>query len=354
MKLIRHGVIGLGKISEEHIRGISSLTDMSVVAICTRNEEVLNRRGNELGIPTELRFTDYHDLLNCPNVDSISICTPNFQHYSMVKDALEAGIPFAVEKPLSLDITQALELNQIQSIRQVPHMLCFSYRFMPAARYARHLVHTGALGELRHVFAQYDQGWGNDTLRPLSWRFQKELSGYGALGDLGSHLIDLVRFIVGDFDSVTADMGILMPKRLLPNGNEMGEVTVDDYAMFLARLQGGIPAMLETTRFAYGHRNLQRVAIYGSTGGIIYEQDLIDGELCSHLDVCLSENDFRENRYSRIMIPEEFSCTQMDAFARRLHGDESGLAATLEDGLICQKVMDAVSRSAQTGQWEKV
>lgn len=353
MKQIRHGIIGLGNIAQEHIGGITQLEGMHVAALCTRNAETLAQKGEELGVPERLRFSDYREMLASGEVDSVSICTPNVQHYEMVRAAIEAGVPFAVEKPLCLTMEQALDLKERMGERPIPHMICFSYRFMDAARYARHLVTSGALGQLRHVFGRYDQGWGNDESRPLTWRFRKELAGYGALGDLGSHLIDLVRFTAGEIEAVTADMGVLMPKRILPEGGE-GEVTVDDYAMFLAKLRGGVSAMLETTRFAYGHRNLQQLAIYGSKGGLLYRQDLIGGKLCSSLEGCLTEEDFRANRYVPLAIPEEFHCTQMEAFERLLRGDHSGLAASLDDGIAVQRVMDTVARSAETGRWERI
>ncbi len=354
MKQFRHGIIGLGNIAEEHIRGIAPLENLRVAAICTRDREKLARKGEELGIPEALRFTDYREMLACPGIDSVSVCTPNAEHYAMVKAAIEAGKAFAVEKPLCLSMEQALELQALLAERPVPHMICFSYRFMDAARYARHLIRSGALGRLRHVFARYDQGWGNDESRPLNWRFRKELAGYGALGDLGSHLIDLVRFLAGEIESVTADMGVLMPERVLPDGSGFGAVTVDDYAMFLAKLTGGVSAMLETTRFAYGHRNLQQIAVYGSQGGLIYTQDLIDGQLCSRLDGCLTEEDFRRNCYERLRIPTEYACTQMEAFEKLLQGDGSGLAADLADGVAVQRVMDTVARSAVSERWEPV
>lgn len=354
MAQFRHGIIGLGSISNDHIRGVEALPNMRVAALCTRRPDVLAERGAQLGVAPEMLFTDYRQMLACPEIDSVSICTPNVQHYEMVRAAIAAGKPFAVEKPLCLTMAQAEELSRMLEEKPLPHMLCFSYRFMPAARYARHLIRSGALGQLRHVFARYDQGWGNDESRPLTWRFDRELAGYGALGDLGSHLIDLVGFMAGGIRSLTADMGVLMPERVLPDGSGMGKVTVDDYAMFLARLEGDVPATFETTRFAYGHRNLQQIAVYGSRGGLIYTQDLIDGQLRSSLDSCLTEEAFRANRFERAEIPEEFCCSQMEAFCRLLGGDGSGLGATVADGLQCQKVMDAVARSAGTRRWVDV
>ena len=354
MKEFRHGIIGLGSIAGEHIRGIEPLKGLKVAALCNRSPAALEKWSKKLAIPDRLCFTDYHDLLACTEIDSVSVCTPNAQHYEMVKAAIEAGKAFAVEKPFCLSIEQGEMLKTMLEHNPVPHMICFSYRFTPSARYARHLIRSGALGELRHVFAQYEQGWGNDESRPLTWRFQKEQAGYGALGDLGSHLIDLIRFMAGEFESLIAEMGTLMPERILPDGQGKGKVSVDDYAMFLAKLSGGVPVTYETTRFAYGRRNYQRVEIYGSRGGLVYTQDLVDGKISDILEGCLTEEDFKANRFSRIEVPGEFCCTQMEAFERLLRGDQSGLTATIDDGLICQRVMDSAARSARSGRWERI
>ena len=354
MKQWNHGIIGMGSISRDHINGIAPLPGICVAAIYDRTPDVLERAGDRLGISDDMRFRDYEAMLASPGVDSVSICTPNFLHYEMVRQAIRAGKPFAVEKPLSLTVEQAEELTALVEAAAIPHILCFSYRFMPAARYARWIVQNGYLGELRHVNVQYHQGWGNDAHVPLTWRFQKDLCGYGALGDLGSHAIDLVRFMAGEIEEVSADCGILMPERESADGTGMLPVTVDDYAQFMAKLTGGVPALFSITRFAYGRRNYQRVELYGSKGGLIYTQDLLSGTLCDKLEACIGDVAFQSNQYSEMPVPVRFQCSQMEAFYRCLHGDGSGLAATLRDGLICQKVMDTVARSSAARQWERV
>lgn len=353
MNKIVHGVLGLGKVARDHIEGIAPLPGIEVGALCTRNEETLRRWGDALSVPERLRFTDARDLFSCGGVDSVSICTPNFLHGEHVRMAIAAGKPFAVEKPLSLSAEEARELCLLERAHPLPHMVCFSYRFMPAARYARFLIREGLLGEVRHVYAAYRQGWGSNARSPRTWRFQREKAGSGALGDLGSHLIDLVRFLVGGFLEVCADGGTFIRERPLEDGG-MGAVTVDDFTQFLARLEGGVPAMVSATRFAYGWRNLQRVEVYGSKGGLVYRQDLEEGRLQSHLEISIGEADFRANCYHEVKAPMEFRCTEMEAFGRLLRGDSSGLAATLEDGLQAELVMAAAERSQKTRRWEPV
>ena len=352
MKIYRHGIIGMGNISSDHIKGMEAIPQLGLYAICEPNEALLHEKGDLFGIPLERRFRSSDELLKQDDVDSISICTPNHTHTQLVKESLRHRKPFAVEKPLSLSLTEAEQLKSIIDKDPLPHMLCFSYRFMPAARYARWIVQNGQIGQVQHIYCQYLQGWGNDAARPLTWRFRKEFCGTGALGDLGSHIIDLTRFIAGDFESVYAQSGVIMPRRPLPeNPEQFGDVDVDDYTHFLTKMRCGATGMYAFTRFAYGWRNLQTIHIYGSKGGIVYSQDLIDGKLQDHLHACIGDVSFRSNTFTELHIPMEHRLTQMEAFAKILSGNKHTMAATIEDGYNCEQVMDAVQRSAQSESW---
>lgn len=354
MTMIRHGIVGMGGICKDHIEGLAKLSGVKLTAICDANPDVLQAQGNKLGICQDMCFADFKEMLESPEVDTVSICSPNFLHADMVSQAIAAGKPFAIEKPLSLQMEQSQQLLRAVEQTQLPHLLCFSYRFMPAARYARWIIKSGLLGEVRHVLVQYLQGWGNDLQRPLAWRFRKELAGSGALGDLGSHVIDLTRFLVGEIDEVTAATGIFVAERPMPDGNGQGQVTVDDYAQFLAKLQCGAAASYTITRFAYGRRNLQRVEIYGSQGGLIYYQDLVNGKLTDRLETCIGAVDFKSNSYHITPVPQEFCLGQMEAFVRIARGEPNTLGATIYDGYRCDCVMDAVLHSAKSRHWEKV
>lgn len=120
----------------------------------------------------------------------MTIATPNESHFAIAREAILQRKPFALEKPVSLDTREAAVLYELLSDQPLPHMICFSYRYKKAVRYAKSLLEQGRLGEIRHVYSQYLQSWGLDEELPLVWS--------GALGDLGSHLLDLQRFLVGN------------------------------------------------------------------------------------------------------------------------------------------------------------
>ena len=143
-KTLRVGIIGLGRISVTHINGLQNAKDAEIVAVCDIDEVKLKETGDKLSIPEEYRFTDYHDLINCDIVDAVEICTPNYLHVPMAIDVVNAGKPVNVEKPLGdvydnrvPELLEALEKNP------QPNMMCFSYRFRPAVRYAKQLIEEG-------------------------------------------------------------------------------------------------------------------------------------------------------------------------------------------------------------------
>ena len=155
-------------------------------------------------------------------------------------------------------------------------MVCFSYRFKSAARYARELVQNGSLGRIYHISGEYFQGWGlpNPKTGEVSsyvWRFNKKQAASGALGDLGCHMIDLIRFITGrEFTKIKADADTFIHKRPIPGGNTESIVDVDDYINIVGQLEGPIAANLSISRYAYSRGNYQRVEIYGDNGAVRY------------------------------------------------------------------------------------
>lgn len=225
MEKLKIGVIGLGGIADMHIGGILSSEDADVWSICDCNEEALARRGEELGIPETRRYLSVTEMLENPELDAVTIGTPNHNHYAIACEAIKRRKPFALEKLMSLDTREARMLRDMLANDYLPHMVCFSYRYKAAVRYAKWLIDQGKLGDIKHVYSQYLQSWGLDESIPLVWRFRKELSGSGALGDLGSHILDLQRFLVGDAERVIADADTIIKERGLISGDGKGRST---------------------------------------------------------------------------------------------------------------------------------
>lgn len=339
MSKLRMGVIGTGGISATHIRGIYESPDAELTAVCDIDPHTLQQKGDLYQIPVSHRFRSHPELLHCPEVDAVSICTPNDSHYQITLDAIELSKPFALEKPVTLNIEEAGLLQQAAEAKKIPNMVCFSYRFKAAARYARWLIKQGSLGRIYHVYGQYLQSWADSDL-PLVWRFEKCRSGSGALGDLGVHMIDLVRFLVGEFTKVSGMTGTFVTSRKLCNAEGYGAVDVDDYCHFLAELEGGIGASFSISRYAYGRGNYQRLEVYGSQGAVIYGLEDQDTLL-----VCLGDVYKEAKTFTEVPVPSRFKADQMQSFFDIINGKGDGLAATIADGSASQKVADAIIKS---------
>lgn len=347
MKKLKIGVIGLGGIANFHIAGIQASEDAELWAICDCNEEALQARGNELNIPEARRYLNHEDILRDAEVDAVMIGTPNFNHFAVAYDAIKFGKPFALEKPIALDTREASILKEALDALHVPHIVCFTYRYKAAVRYAKWLIDQGKLGTIHHIYSQYLQGWAINEDIPLVWRFQKELSGSGALGDLGSHILDLKRFLVGDINRVISHAGTIVKERDRLGGEGKGEVDVDDYCHVLAQLEGGISASMNISRFAYGRGNYQQIAIYGTRGSLVYNLEDEDS-----LQVYLGDEE--DKGFRKVEIPDSFKVDQMQSFFDLLNGKGDGFDATIDDGYINQKTIDSIIQSFTEERWVSI
>lgn len=353
---IRMGMIGMGVIAQcVHIPGIERSKDLELVAICDIDEEALGKACLKYGIDPAHCFTDYHDLIACSDVDAISICTPNDVHFQMAMEAASAGKPYACEKPVTMNAWQADQLAELTKRMSVPNMVCFSYRFKAAARYAKNLIERGLLGEIYHADMQYFQSWGLPEVNcGLVWRFQKERAGSGALGDLGCHALDLVRFVTGkEYVKVVSHADTYLKERMkTDHSDEMGVSDVDDFCNYLAEMEGAASASFQITRFGFGRGNYQRMELYGRKGALIYKLDENPDE--DELEVCIGQPVGETHTFTKIPIPKEFQSDQMQSFADIIRGCSDGMPADIEDARRNQHVVDAIITSSKEERWVRL
>ncbi len=156
-------------------------------------------------------------------------------------------------------------------------MIGFNYRRVPAVVLARQLVADGRIGQIRHVRASYLQDWLVDPASPLTWRLQRERAGSGALGDLGAHIVDLAQYLTGELvTGVSAVTTTFVGERPREAGGGSGPVTVDDAAVFTARLGAATLATFEATRFATGHKNQLRIELNGERGSLVFDLERLN------------------------------------------------------------------------------
>ncbi|MGO4537138.1 Gfo/Idh/MocA family protein [Paenibacillus sp. 2TAB19] len=345
MKKLKIGVIGLGGIANFHIEGIQASEDAELWSICDVNEEALASRGEQLNIPEERRYTDHKLMLRDIELDAVTIGTPNSNHFDAAYECIQAGKPFALEKPIALNEQEAITLRDALIQNPVPHMVCFSYRYKAAVRYAKQLIEKGELGFVHHVYSQYLQSWGLNEDIPLVWRFRKDLSGSGALGDLGSHILDLHRFLVGETVRVIADAGTIVKERNRIGAEGKGAVDVDDFCHVLARFESGASSSMSISRFAYGRGNYQQVEVYGTKGALLYNLEEEDT-----LQVKFGD----EQQFRSVDIPDDCRVGQMQSFFDLLLGKGDGLDATIQDGFINQLTIDRIIQSFTEEKWVSI
>lgn len=224
-------------------------------------------------------------------VDLVDIVTPNHLHAEQAIAALEAGKHVTCEKPLAGTLDDARQMMQAARQRKrrgVKTFVWFNYRRCPAVAFAHQLVKQGRLGRLFHVRAQYLQEWGGTTT-PMSWRYNAELAGSGAHGDLNAHIVDMARFITGDEivevsgaieerfiverEMVESESGKRRRKAAAARSSkrQIMRSTVDDCVLFLARFKGGAVASFEATRLATGNLNRNCIEINGELGAIRFD-----------------------------------------------------------------------------------
>jgi predicted dehydrogenase len=383
MSEIGVGLVGykfMGRAHSNAYRQVSHFFDVDpkpvMRAICGRNEEAVKAAAEELG--WEGYETDYHALVNRDDIGLIDVSTPGYTHHDVVIAALNAGKNVLCEKPLANTLDEAQEMLTAWKNAGTIGMVNFNYRRVPAVQLARQLITDGRLGEIRHFRAVYLQDWIVDPDFPLVWRLKKELAGSGALGDIGAHILDLSRFLVGEVNEVVGTLTTFIKERPVEaesgggsglqaaRSAETGEVTVDDATSFLARFANGATGVFEATRLAAGRRNYNSFEVNGSLGSLRFNLERLD-----ELDVYFVEDEVGLQGFRTINVTEPvhpyaghwwpaghiigWEHTFVHAIADLMDGIKNGVnpAPTFEDGFRCQAVLDAVERSAASGTWEQ-
>ena len=321
-----------------------------LVAIAGRDEGAVTEAGERYGF--ERAVTDWHELVSDPAVQLFDNSGPNNLHAEPTVAAAEAGKHVFCEKPLARTAAESYELWQRVEATGVKHMTAFNYRFVPAVRLARELIESGELGEIRHFRGRYLQDWGSTT--DEAWRFRKEEAGSGALGDLGAHVVDLARYLVGEITAVAGSLRTFMPGR-----------EVDDAFEAVAEFESGAVGTIEATRFAAGRKNHFAWEINGSKGSLAF-----DLERLNELAVSEGARGFRtllvtepDHPFLHWWWPPGHivgwehtfvheTAHLLDAIANDRPVGPHG--ATFEDGYRAAEVCDAIVRSSESGRRETV
>ena len=259
-----------------------------LVGICGRNEEGVTEAARRYGY--EKYYTDWRKMLENDSIQLFDNGGPNNMHAEPCIAAAQAGKHVVCEKPLARNAEEAKHMLDAVTEAGVKHMVAFNYRFVPAIRHARNLIDSGALGRIYHCRAVYLSEWIMPHYgEPLLWRMNKEAAGSGALGDIGAHIIDMVRFLAGEVKRVSGTTRTFVDNRRLVDGSGTGRVEVDDAFVSTVEFENGAIGTLEGTRFSAGHKNGLSVEINGEKGSIRF-----DLERLNELQVYWVEEDHKQ------------------------------------------------------------
>ncbi|WTX00663.1 Gfo/Idh/MocA family oxidoreductase [Streptomycetaceae bacterium NBC_01309] len=314
---------------------------------------------------------DWRDAIADPRVDVVDICTPSSTHAEIAVAALEAGKHVLCEKPLANTVDEAVRVARAAERAAREHgsvaLLGFNYRRVPALALARRMVEAGRVGHVRHIRARYLQDWLADPATPFSWRLDAATAGSGALGDIGSHIIDLAQHLTGHrIARVFGTTDTFVTERATGDGG-FGTVTVDDAAVVTARTAEGASAAFEVSRAATGRKNSLRIEIDGDAGALAFDLERLNELEFFDAGLPAAERGFRtiqvtepEHPYVGAWWPPGHVLGWEHTFTHQAYdlltaiGQDTAVAPDFTDGLGVQLVLDAALRSASSGTWQDV
>lgn len=380
----RIGMIGAGFMAKLHslsMHNIGALTGdprdrFHLSRLVDSNAELAAEEAHRWGWAAS--GEDWRSVTRDPDIDVVDIATPNDCHHEVCLDAFAQGKHVLCEKPLSVDSATAADMARHAHASGKVHMVNFTYRAWPAIAQARQLIQEGRLGRIRHFEGHFFQDHNNDATIPLHWRFRKGPAGAGALGDVGSHIIDLARFLVGEIDSVSAVTQRFIEERPLPHNRTLkGAVEVDDLAAALVRFDNGATGTLKASWALPGFKNDVFFVVVGDKGAIRFSW-----ERNNELQFFDSADEPRLSGYRTILLGRAHPGAELfwfpalggdlglgvtaqglgygDAFALSFRHFVNALktgespAPNFVDGLRCCEIIDAILASAEQERWVKV
>lgn len=366
------GMLGYAFMGKAHSNAYKTMPYMMyppvaiprLVGIAGRNQEAVQEAARRYGY--EIAYTDWRKMLENDDVILFDNGGPNDAHAEPAIAAAEAGKHVFCEKPLARNAEEAKSmLNAVQKAG-VKHMVAFNYRFVPAIVQARKLIESGALGRIFHYRAVYLQEWIIDPEFPMTWRFKKDVAGSGSLGDLGSHVLDLARFLVGEPTKVMGMTKTFITDRPTGDGGR-DTVDVDDAVTAMMEFDNGAMGTIEATRFANGRKNGQMWEINGEKGSLRFNLERLN-----ELEVFWADSEPKETRgFTNVLVSESYHpywenwwpqghmigwehsfIHEVNHLFDAIVNDKpvAPYGADFEDGYRNAVICDAILESAQTGR----
>jgi len=370
------GMIGYGFMGQIHTYAYQSIpflynpppARIRLAAVCTAHEDTARRAADRAGYARAM--TDYRQLIDDPAVDIVHVCTPNAAHAEACIAALSAGKHVYCDKPLARNVAEAEAIvSAADRSATSTHQMTFQNRFLPATLRAKELMDEGFVGRLFGYRAAYLHAGYIEASRPMSWRLDAHVSGGGALHDLGSHIIDLMRHLTGEITRVSARCETLIPERPTRDGGT-ARVEVDDVVLMQVELANGALATLEASRLATGVNDELNFEIHGDKGALRFS--LMDPNWLYAYDHRDTPGPYGGTRgFKAIETVQRYptpaalpgpkcSVGWVRAHIACLHNflacivEDRQPVPSLHDGLAVQRIMAAAQESSRTRQWVDV
>lgn len=348
---IRVGVIGTSWWTDMmHLPSLQSHPRAEVVALCGRNRANADALAQKYGVPQV--FTDYRAMIEQAGLDALVIATPDDEHHQMALDALDAGLHVLCEKPLASNAAQAREMQARAQAAGLQTMVFFTYRWMPQNIFAHQQLAEGRIGRCRQASFQFLGNYAGE--QKYAWRFDGRRAN-GVLGDLGSHMIDLARWYLGEIVRVQASLMNFVDR---PGANGEPGVPANDAALLLLDFASGAQATIQVSAVVNALNKESwslRSQLYGETGSLDVDLDVNDS---------IGWNQVGTPGHQQLAIPSELwgdvdRTSNNDLFCKAPAGPRLFIDALAEgrpvepnfsDGLRAQEVVDAALESHRSGR----
>lgn len=272
---INYSLIGLGGIAKIHLMALKNMpfldlqknNQINFTGLLTTNKKKNYNYAHSLGFKNIVESLD--DLFKIPKLDMVDICTPNYLHKEQLLTSIKYNKNVYCEKPLALSSKEGKVILEALNNKNLYNQMGFVLRFLPTVLYTRSIIDNNLLGKIYAIRGEIYHSSYLKSNKKITWRLKKDKSGGGALADLGSHIIDLFHFLLGDIETVQAFTETIIKKRPTEDG-DIKRVDVDDWALLMLKFKAGIKGTLEASRVAVGKEGT-RVEIYGEKGSVIID-----------------------------------------------------------------------------------
>lgn len=365
---LRIGVIGTSPFTQRfHLDSLKGHPAAQVTAICGRNRQRAEDVAQRYGIPHV--FTDYRELVAHPDVNAVVVVTPNDTHHPMALATIEAGKHLFCEKPLGMDLAEAKEMYEKAEAAGIVHMTNFTNRGTPAAMRMKELLDEGYVGQPYHISVMVLAPLYREDVMP--WRRDKPQTGTGVLGDIGSHMIDLSRWFMGDVRKVAAHMSTVSPKLRLPDTGEVVPNETDDTCAMVLEYENGVQGMIHVSWVAHPAAcGIMRAEVHGREGVLLLNRRRGVGDTMSWVTVQGAKAEDAQMEYlpPNPEVTDGLDLSSEDALVATLNqkpyyaarrfveavlGNREAVPS-LYDGMVAQAVIDAVVESDRKGVWVDV